>query len=139
MTVKCHYDGRVFVPDEPVDLPAGQAASVALADREAEAPDQAPSAEPAGVEFTGGPGGTFADLLDADVFGGWSGYTDECDDAEFNREFRLRRSKPSYHKQRAFLDLYEDWDERRRAQAIADDEAAGAADGGEAETAAADD
>jgi hypothetical protein len=25
MTVKAHYDGKVFVPDEPVDMPAGSA------------------------------------------------------------------------------------------------------------------
>jgi hypothetical protein len=27
-TIKVHFDGKVFVPDEPVDLPAGETAEI---------------------------------------------------------------------------------------------------------------
>lgn len=30
MIVKAHFDGRVFIPNEPVDLPAGQEVSLAV-------------------------------------------------------------------------------------------------------------
>jgi hypothetical protein len=29
-TIKAHFDGKVFVPDEPVDLPAGKTAEVTV-------------------------------------------------------------------------------------------------------------
>ncbi len=29
-TIKAHFDGKVFVPDEPVDLPAGESAQVTV-------------------------------------------------------------------------------------------------------------
>ncbi len=28
MTIKCHFDGKVFIPAEPVDLPVGQVGHV---------------------------------------------------------------------------------------------------------------
>ena len=104
MTIKCHYDGRVFVPDEPVKLAAGEPAEVQVG------PD-----EPI---YTGGPGGTVADLLAADFIGGWSGYDDDIDSLELAQEFRRRASMSSYHKQRAFLDLHEYWDEQRAEEDI---------------------
>jgi len=29
-TIKAHFDGKVFVPDEPVNVPTGQAVTVAV-------------------------------------------------------------------------------------------------------------
>ncbi len=102
MTIKCHYDGKVFIPDEPVELPAGEAAEVRVGSEE--------------VNFTGGPGGSFADLLNADFIGGWSGYDDDLDSLELADEFRRRAERSSFHKQRALIDLHEYWDDQQRAR-----------------------
>ena len=29
-TIRAHFDGKVFVPDEPVDLPTGQSVDISL-------------------------------------------------------------------------------------------------------------
>lgn len=76
MTIKCHFDGKVFVPDEPVDLPAGRAAEALVG-------------EP-GVVFTDGPGGTVGDLLASDFIGAWADRDDMVDALEFAREMRRR-------------------------------------------------
>lgn len=33
-TIKAHFDGKVFIPDEPIDVPAGAAATVTVSVRE---------------------------------------------------------------------------------------------------------
>lgn len=35
-TLRAHFDGKVFVPDEPVDLPAGKAVEVTVRETEFE-------------------------------------------------------------------------------------------------------
>jgi hypothetical protein len=47
-TIKAHFDGKVFVPDEPVDVPAGQPVTIQVG------PDANLPSEP----------GTLADLAD---------------------------------------------------------------------------
>jgi hypothetical protein len=46
MTVKVHFDGKVFVPDEAVDLPAGFVAEVLIERQDAAPPVAADSARP---------------------------------------------------------------------------------------------
>jgi hypothetical protein len=41
MTVKVHFDGKVFVPDEAVNLPTGSAARVVIDDPPAVSPSEA--------------------------------------------------------------------------------------------------
>lgn len=35
MTIKAHFDGKVFVPEEPVDLPSGQSVNIPVPRRRA--------------------------------------------------------------------------------------------------------
>src|SRR4051794_38622450 len=101
--IKCHFDGKVFVPDEPVHAQKGEQAEVRLG--------------PAQVEFTGGPGGTMGDLLQIESIGGWDGIFDPAmTSAEVADALRRRSNLPSYPKQHALLDLQEYWDEQRRQQ-----------------------
>jgi hypothetical protein len=62
MTIKAHFDGKTFVPDEPATLTPGQAVEVHL--------------EPAGIIFTGGSGATVGELLRINATGGLSGLLD---------------------------------------------------------------
>jgi len=41
-TIRVHFDGKVFVPDEPVDLPVGTRGEISARDVEAEAPVPSP-------------------------------------------------------------------------------------------------
>lgn len=41
-TVKVHFDGRVFVPEQPVNLPAGCQLEIAFTPPEPPAPDDKP-------------------------------------------------------------------------------------------------
>jgi hypothetical protein len=101
--IRCHFDGKVFVPDEPVNAIKGEIAEVRLGQPE--------------VEFTGGPGGMMGDLLKTEAIGGWNGIFDRnMDSAQAADELRRRANMPSYDKQRAFIDLHEYWDEQRRKQ-----------------------
>jgi hypothetical protein len=44
-TIKVHFDGQVFVPDEPVDLPKGESAEVTVSVNGAEVPSPNPPDE----------------------------------------------------------------------------------------------
>ena len=55
IAIKAHFDGRVIVPDEPVDLPAGQALIVRV--------EEAPPALGAGAANALPPGVSGASLL----------------------------------------------------------------------------
>lgn len=61
--IKIHFDGKVFVPDEPVDLPVGRQLTVEVPDveppREAETP-----ADLAGHAADAKKRGTLADLVE---------------------------------------------------------------------------
>ena len=78
MTIKCHYDGKVFIPDEPVELAAGEAAEVRV-----------------GPSFggpSGGPsGGTVSDVINAGGLGGWSHRIDIEDGQDFIDARRAER------------------------------------------------
>jgi hypothetical protein len=100
MTIRCHFDGKVFVPDEPVNAQVGWQVEVRI--------------DPSPVEFTGGPGAPIGDLLKSDAIGGWSRFEDDIDSLELARELRRRASSSNYDKQRAFVDLHEHWDEQQR-------------------------
>ena len=70
--IKVHFDGRSFIPDEPVNVPVDQPAVVYV---EEAAPLQ--------------PGkGTFADLLNSGLVGIWKDRTDIGDSLEFARKLR---------------------------------------------------
>jgi hypothetical protein len=103
MIIKCHFDGKVFVPDEPVNAKAGEAVELRT--------------ESPAVEFTGGPGAPIGDLLKIDLLGGWDQLEDGVDSAIYARQLRQRASYPNPDKQRALIDLNEYWDEQRLNQA----------------------
>lgn len=74
--IKCHFDGKVIVPDEPVDLPVNKPLLMRV--------------EP-GVVFvepTSGKRGTVGDLLK--YAGIWKDRTDIQDSTEFVRQLRQR-------------------------------------------------
>lgn len=100
MTIRCHFDGKVFVPDEPVDVQPGQQVEMRISGN--------------AVEFTGGAGATIGELLKCDAIGGWSRFEDDIDSLALARELRQRASGPNPDKQRAFIDLHEYWDEQQR-------------------------
>ncbi len=93
--VRCHFDGKVFVPEESVDAPAGTAGEVIYTLDE--------------TSPMNGKGGTMADLLVADA-SGWIEELRDLDTPEFAEELRRRCNWPNYDKQRAFIDLHEYWD-----------------------------
>jgi hypothetical protein len=96
--VRCHFDGKVFVPAEPVDAPAGTPAEAAFTELSDERPGTNSEAR-----------GTMRDLLTADATG-WLDALRDRDTLEFAAEIRRRGNQSSYHKQRAFIDLHEYWD-----------------------------
>jgi hypothetical protein len=74
MTIKAHFDGKVFVPDEPVDIPAGEAVTLDVA---------RPARKPA----------TAADVLraiqgDAELRDDWERIAAGRDSVEVARELR---------------------------------------------------
>ena len=77
-TIRCHFDGKVIIPDEPVDFPVNQPLLVRV--------------EP-GVVFvepTSGGRGTVGELLDSGFVGSWKDRTDIKDSTEFVAELRRR-------------------------------------------------
>lgn len=72
MTIKAHFDGKVLVPEEPLDLPSGKRVVVTV--------------EPV-VET---PAPTIRDLLASGAVGGWKTRTDIADSSEFARQLRGR-------------------------------------------------
>jgi hypothetical protein len=73
MTIKVHFDGKAFIPDEPVNLPPGTSAQV-------EHPDL-----PVKNDFV-----TAAELLDSGVVGIWADRKDIGDSVEYARQLRQR-------------------------------------------------
>lgn len=80
MTVRCHFDGKVFVPDEPVELPVGHEA-------------YATASSPTGVTIVPAREGegTVGDLLRSGAIGGWKHRTDITDGRQFVDEMRAKR------------------------------------------------
>jgi hypothetical protein len=74
--IKCHFDGKVIVPDEPVDLPVNKPLLMRLAEGVTI------------VEPASGKGGTVGDLLK--YAGIWKDRTDIQDSTEFVRQLRQR-------------------------------------------------
>ncbi|HEX3356508.1 MAG TPA: hypothetical protein VHS31_05950 [Tepidisphaeraceae bacterium] len=76
MTIRCHFDGKVFVPDEPIDLPGNQSLLVHI--------------EPGVVikEPANGGNGTVGELRK--FMGIWKDRTDISDSTEFVQELRRR-------------------------------------------------
>lgn len=78
-TIRCHFDGKVIVPDEPVDLPVDQPMLV--------------NVEP-GVSITGPASGvepiTADELSKSEVIGMWADRDDITDSAEFARQLRKK-------------------------------------------------
>lgn len=56
--IRCHFDGKALVPEEPLDLEVGRAVYVTVLPSGADV-----AAEGAGVFSAGGAGGTMQDLL----------------------------------------------------------------------------
>jgi hypothetical protein len=82
MTFKAHFDGKVFVPDEPLHLAPGQPVIIRVVEA---------SAEDATVTNQGG--GTARDLLNSPLVGIWKDRTDIGDSVEFARELRRRSER----------------------------------------------
>lgn len=81
MTIKCHFDGKVLVPEEPVSLPVNQSMDVVIEEPE--------------FTFIDPPGGpaTVGDLIDSGFVGGWSHRTDITDALEYARDLRRRSER----------------------------------------------
>jgi hypothetical protein len=79
MTIRCHFDGKVFVPEEPVDFPINQSLLVRV--------------EPGFVIFEPKDGGkgTVGELLK--FVGIWKDRTDITDSLEYARELRRRAER----------------------------------------------
>jgi len=71
-TIKARYDGRVIIPEEPVDLPLDEQFSVGLPDP--------PEAEHKTM--------TGAEMVASGLVGGWVHRTDLPDTLEFARQLR---------------------------------------------------
>ncbi len=99
MTIRCHFDGKVFVPDEEVDIPVRRLAEARVGQ----------------ASFTGGAGGTIGDLLNvAETDVTRSEMTNISGGDELAGELRRRASQPNLDKQRAMIDLHGFWDEQHR-------------------------
>jgi hypothetical protein len=79
-TIRCHFDGKVLVPEEPVDWPVGQTFTVEI--------------QP-GAVFVDPPSGrsTVEDLRRAGIVGMWAHRTDIKDSVQFARQLRKRASE----------------------------------------------
>jgi hypothetical protein len=77
--IKAHFDGKVLVPDEPVDLPQGKTLKLQVfTDAE---------------EISGG---TFGDFLNSGLVGIWKDRTDIGDSVEFARKLREQAQRRSH-------------------------------------------
>jgi hypothetical protein len=74
MTIKAHFDGKVIVPDEPVDLPVGQQVELQVVD-----------VGPKPKKYM-----TARELAESPVVGMWADRTDITDSTEFVNELRRR-------------------------------------------------
>jgi len=68
-TIRAHFDGRVLVPDEAVNLPLNEPLTVQ-------------------VETKGSARGTAADLANSGLFGIWADRADIGDSLEYARQLR---------------------------------------------------
>jgi hypothetical protein len=74
MTIKAHFDGKVFVPDEPVDLPKDQQVVVEV--------QPAPAEERKPI--------TAGELANSEIVGMWADREDIGDSVEFVNNIRRR-------------------------------------------------
>ena len=76
-TIRCHYDGKFIVPDEPVDLPVNTPLLIRV--------------DP-GVVFVEpkSGNGTVGELRESGLVGAWKHRTDITDSLEYARELRRR-------------------------------------------------
>lgn len=81
MTIKCHFDGRVLVPEGPVDLPVGVPMSVDV--------------RATGVSIDHPPGGPIrlGELRASGIIGGWKHRQDIGDSVEFARRLRTEAER----------------------------------------------
>lgn len=83
MTIKCHFDGKAFIPEEPVNLPVGQVAHVST---EAAPRDVTIMAAAEGD-------GTVGDVLRSGAIGGWKHRADITDGRTFVDALRAARQE----------------------------------------------
>ncbi len=81
MRIRCHFDGKTFVPDEPVNLPVGQVAHISTG-VVAQGVTIVPAAEG---------NGTVGDLVRSGAIGGWNHRTEITDGRTFVDEQRAQR------------------------------------------------
>ncbi len=74
MTIKAHFDGKVLVPDEPVDLEKDQRVELTI--------------EP--LQGDGSKGMTGAELASGPWVGAWAGRDDIKDSTQFVNELRRK-------------------------------------------------
>jgi len=80
-TIKAHFDGKTFVPDEPVNMPIDQPVTLHI---------ETPPSEPEKRQMTG------KDLLESGLFGIWKDRTDIGDTLEFARKLR-KQAETRHH------------------------------------------
>lgn len=78
LTIKAHFDGKVFVPDEPVDLPTGQPIEVRI---------QPPAKKGKKNYMTAG------ELVRSEAIGIWKDRKDMEDSVAYVRELRRRAER----------------------------------------------
>jgi hypothetical protein len=83
MTIKAHFDGKVLVPDEPVNLPEGTPLVLHV-----ESPAQPPQEQKAESR-----GMTAGELLQSGFVGLWKDREDIGDTLEFARKLRDRAQR----------------------------------------------
>jgi hypothetical protein len=76
--IKAHFDGKVLVPDEPVDLPQGRQLTLQV------------------IEEATTTGMTGAELAGSDLVGIWKDRTDIGDSLEFARKLREQAQRRSH-------------------------------------------
>jgi hypothetical protein len=84
MTIKCHFDGKVFIPDEPVDLPAGANLDMHIESQES---GYAPGVLPHQGR------GTVAEVLASGAIGGWAHRSELVDGRAFVDQLRADRRR----------------------------------------------
>ena len=86
MVIRCHFDGKVFVPDEPVNLPVGKPIDIQVDDA---------NGHP-GVVFIDPPNGkpmTVGEMLASGAVGAWSARNDPRDSTEIAVELRRKAER----------------------------------------------
>ena len=81
MTIRCHFDGKVIVPDEPIELPVNQPLYVTVEN---------------GAVLVDPPNGkplTAQELANSPLVGIWANRKDIRDSTEFSRDLRRRAER----------------------------------------------